>query len=265
MRLRGIIKHFLHGSKWMYSGGFPYFTQEIFFPRGSQLFDRVCDEGVFEYDTVRLLRSLASPGTTYFDVGANIGLLAVPVLQSNAEVHVISIEASPDTIGYLRRTQQNSSFRDRWSIVECAVGSAQQSVRFFVSAPKNGAYDGLRDTGRGDAKRDVTVEMRTLDSIWRDAGMPTVSVVKIDVEGGESEVLLGASSLISRDRPALIIEWNEVNLKAYGIEPDYLLRLCDELGYFVQEVPKMYRIDREELLKIAMSETETFLLLPNKA
>lgn len=262
MRLRGWLKLLLNGVRPFYRGSFTYFGEAVHFPFGSHLFKRVCEEGIFEYGTVRTLRALARPGTTYFDVGANIGLLAVPVLETNPEVRVISIEASPETVSYLRRTRERSSFQDRWSVVECAVGSSSRTVAFFASSPKDAAFDGLRDTGRGDTRRQVEVTMQTLDQVWKDAGAPKVSVIKMDVEGAESDVLAGASELIARDRPAIVLEWNAQNLRAYEIAPNQLLKTSRRTKYSIHALPKLFEVDSEDLLHIAMTETETFLLLP---
>ena len=50
--------------------------------------------------------------------------------------------------------------------------------------------------------------MVTLDEVFPD-GAPEVSLIKVDVEGGEADVLAGARRLIGRDSPALILEVND--------------------------------------------------------
>ena len=47
--------------------------------------------------------------------------------------------------------------------------------------------------------------MTTLDELWKGLGRPTVSVVKIDVEGSEVSVLRGASALLSAG-PVVMVE-----------------------------------------------------------
>lgn len=265
MRLRGRLKRIVYGTKPFYRGSFPYFEHQVHFPLGSHLFERVCHEGIYEHQTLELLLRLLGQAETYIDVGANIGLLSVPILMQRPEVRVISLEASPETLGYLRATRDNSPYLDRWSIVGCAAGASSGSTTFWAARPENGAFDGLKNTGRGGDGRTVVVDIRTLDEIWRDNGAPKVSLVKIDVEGGEAGVIQGARSLIERDRPVFVIEWSWLNLPAYGIEPSHLLKLCREIGYQAYAFPGLIEVGTTTILRLAMSTTETFLLVPADA
>jgi FkbM family methyltransferase len=52
---------------------------------------------------------MAKPDTTVFDVGANIGLMAIPLLTHVPECRVISFEPSENSVPYLRKTIEGSS------------------------------------------------------------------------------------------------------------------------------------------------------------
>ncbi len=262
MRLRGKLKQIAYGVRPFYRGTFPYFDHDVHFPFGSHMFDRVCDDGIYEQETLELISCLIGQEGTYIDIGANIGLLSIPVLMRQPGARVISVEASPDTLRFLERTRDASSHRKRWAVFGCAVGRSCGVVTFWAAQPKNGAFDGLRDTGRGGTKQAVTVKMRPLDDIWEEAGKPQVSVVKIDVEGAEADVIAGARALIERDRPSLVIEWSGQNLPSYGVEPRYLLEVCRKIGYRVYAYPGLFKVTEEAILRAAMMRTETFLLLP---
>jgi hypothetical protein len=56
------------------------------FRLGQLLFERACAEGIYERDTTYPILALAEPETTYFDIGANIELLSVPVLATRPSV-----------------------------------------------------------------------------------------------------------------------------------------------------------------------------------
>jgi FkbM family methyltransferase len=261
MRLRGRIKKLVYGTRPFYRGAFPYFEQQVHFPRGSHIFENACHQGIYEQNTLQLLLHLIGQSGTYIDIGANIGLLSVPVLARRPEVKVISIEASPTTLSFLKATRDASPHRDRWSIVGSAVGEAAGSTTFWAARPENGAFDGLKNTGRGGEGRTVVVDVLPLDDIWRSAGSPKVSVVKVDVEGGETGVMRGSRALIERDGPAFVIEWSRANLPAYGIEPGYLLTICRDIGYRAYAIPGLIEIGSETTLRLAMFSTETFVLV----
>src|SRR3954468_2666185 len=104
MSLRKRLKVLAYGSTPGVRGAFPYFGCKVYFPRGSIAFLAACDQGVYEAQNVRLINSLIRPGSTFLDIGANIGLMALPVLHANPDARVTSFEASSNVIPYLART-----------------------------------------------------------------------------------------------------------------------------------------------------------------
>jgi FkbM family methyltransferase len=262
MRARALAKRLLFGAAPFFRGRFRYYGHVVHFPLGSHTFERACDEGIYEREVTNLILALVEPGTAYFDVGANIGLLSVPVLSVCPSVKVVSIEPGPDTLPFLLRTRLAAQRSGGWTIIGAAVAAQAGEAEFWSSGRGMGAFDGLRDTGRGGPKRAVRVAVRTLDDIWREEGCPPVSVVKIDIEGGEYQALQGARELISHARPILILEWTDKNLAAYGIKADQLLSLCGQLGYVPYACPNLMPVGTKVLLKMAMTQTETFILVP---
>ena len=101
MKLRLLAKKLLFGHVPLIRRSFLYYGHRVYFPSGSHLFERFCEEGGYEQEVINLILSLVEPETTYIDVGANIGLLSVPVLATRPRVNVISIEASPETLPFL--------------------------------------------------------------------------------------------------------------------------------------------------------------------
>jgi FkbM family methyltransferase len=261
MRLRGFAKKVLFGYAPFVRGRFKYYGHTVHFPPGCGIFKGACAQGIYERDTLDLILSLVRPGTTYFDVGTNIGLLSVPVLSVQPSVNVVSMEGSPDILPFLTRTYQDSG-RENWKVFGTAVGAASGEVEFWTGVVATSAFDGLRDTGRGGPKRCVRVPIRTLDDVWRECDFPTVSVVKMDIEGGEVFALEGAKDLIFANKPTFIIEWFEENLRPYGIDPSKLLEVSADIDYEIYAVPRLILVDKVEILRIAMSQTWTFALVP---
>ena len=261
MRLRGKLKQIAYGRRPFYRGTFPYFDHDVHFPFRSHLFDRACAEGIYEQEILELISCFIGQAGTYIDIGANIGLMSIPVLMRRPDVHVISVEASPETLRLLEKTRDASPHRARWAVFGCAVGRSIGIATYWAAQPENSAFDGIKDTGRGGAKQSVTVKMRTVDDLWQEAGRPVVSIAKIDVEGGEVDVIAGARTLIERDRPALVIEWNRQNLQAYGVEHGKILEVCREIGYRLFAYPGLFEVSEEAILRVAMMQTETFLLV----
>jgi FkbM family methyltransferase len=265
MRIRGHLKRLRYGTFPGFSGSFPYFGTQLYFPEQSHLFLRTCEEGIYEMPLVSLLWKMIQPGTTYLDVGANIGLLSVPILKSFSDCKVISFEPSPNALPYLQRTHAASPWKDRWTVVGAAAGTEVREVAFCVSEASNGAFDGLISTGRVPSAGTVSVPMTTVDRVWSDHGCPKVSVMKIDVEGFEIDVLRGAAECISSTKPIILLEWCRANLAASQVPAGKLIEFAEANSYAVFTIDALMPVDTEAALWLQMTMgIENFLLIPKK-
>ncbi len=232
----------------------------VYFPRNSIIYQKALHKKTYEKENIETILNLLSDNSFYFDVGANIGLMAIPILKSIASCTVISFEPSPNSASYLKQTLKASIFKDRWFVVEEAVGSEVGNLEFCFSSKNLGAYDGFIHTGRMPLKNKITVPVTTVDSQWKKQGKPTVSVIKIDVEGAEMEVLKGAIECLEQEHPSILVEWNMKNLQAYGCSPDELICFADKYNYQIYSIPNFNLINNPDQLIETMEQTESFLL-----
>src|SRR2546426_12926 len=80
-------------------GRFTYYRTRVYFPKGSTIFRWSCEQGgIYEPEVTAWLCRLAQPGKTFVDVGANIGLTSIPVLETVCHARVISFEPSPGSL-----------------------------------------------------------------------------------------------------------------------------------------------------------------------
>jgi uncharacterized protein (UPF0276 family) len=87
----------------------------------------------------------------------------------------------------------------------------------------------------------------------------------MDIEGGEYMALRGALELITCTRPIIFLEWNELNLKAYGMTSHELVQLAERIGYAIHAIPSLATVGSPEMLKLAMAQTESFVMVPLEA
>jgi FkbM family methyltransferase len=263
--------------RWLYSrcpglaGSFPYFGTKIYFPPGSLIFSMVMNSGIFEYDNYVLIRQWIRPNSTYFDVGSNIGVMAIPFLKENPTCFVASFEPSPLTYSFLQRTHADSGYAERWRVSKKALSDRKGVSQFTLSMPGLEAFDGFRPTGRVPARETVSVEVGTLDDEWEALGCPAVSVIKCDVEGAEIQVLRGAARCLKEQRPAVITEWNATNIQAYDCPTDAILNFASSMDYRVfsissnsHAVPSLLEINhRDQLEGLQALGMDNVCLLPN--
>jgi FkbM family methyltransferase len=182
-----------------------------------------------EATEVEQLRPFVRPGTTVIDVGANIGFF---VLRFAAWVSppgkVIAIEPEQGNLDRLERALRR---HDRAGIVDVLKGVAADSdgTLNIVINPHHPADHRLGAQG-------VPVAAFTLDRIMSDRDWPSVSLVKIDVQGAEMRVLKGAAELLRRYRPVLYIEIDDAALSESGTSAKALVDHLSGLGYEMFEL-----------------------------
>jgi FkbM family methyltransferase len=161
--------------------------------------------GGFEVGESQLLRELALPDTTAVDVGANVGLLSIPLSDSvGNRGRVWAFEPIHATADRLRGNLTLNNITNV-EVFELAVTDAESEA--VLNVADDPAYHSLAVVyeGRGTGQQ-ITVRTTKLDSIWIERGAPAVSVIKVDTEGTEAAVVSGASALIEACRPVLVVE-----------------------------------------------------------
>jgi FkbM family methyltransferase len=163
--------------------------------------------GGFEVAETRRLCAGARSGTCVIDVGANVGIFTVSLGSAlRTKGTVWACEPLPSNV---ERLQENLRLNDlnNVDVHPLALGNRKGEVTFHLS--DDPAFHSIVAVAqRRDSGRTVTVKMDRLDNIWHEAGCPAVSLIKIDVEGAELQVLEGAQELIATNRPELMLEAN---------------------------------------------------------
>jgi FkbM family methyltransferase len=246
-----------------------YFDTQINHPRGDVLIHRTLNEGIFENDVVKTIRKFLRPDSVYFDVGSNVGLLAVPFLRDN-RLQVHSFEPSPLTLRYLRKTIQHANCQN-WHLHEFALGAFDGDASFLLGGEHETAFAGLRSTGRTASETQVMVRMRTLDSLWRELGQPSVSVIKIDIEGGEIDAFRGGFDCIGSTLPAIVVEIDPLNFPNYSQTAESIYQFIQSMGYEIYQIPDYtrdkphyHRITSPADLLVNLSVNINYLLISGK-
>jgi FkbM family methyltransferase len=223
----------------------------------------VLQNGAYESEINELLKRSVLNGTTVFDVGANIGLSAIPLLTACERSQILSYEASPAVLPYLRRTHNYSRYRNRWEIVPKAVTKESgDAISFTIHAQGGDVFDGIRYTGRGERISSVQVPTTCIDDEWSQRGTPPVSLIKVDVEGGELDVLRGARKCITNCRPVIVSEWSPKNFGVYNVDACSMLELAKEIEYSVFIIPTLTPAGAGRLFEYQIALHENLLLFP---
>jgi len=169
-----------------------------------------------------LLRFLVDPDKDSIDVGANLGLFTFFLARYSRHVH--AFEPNPYPLRTLRSViDANVTLR------QMAVGDVTGEVELMV--PKG--RKGWSSNGASLAKQmsgpavGVKVPCTRID----DLGLSNIGFIKVDVEGHEKAVLLGAQNTIARDRPRLFIENEHSHIGDKSADVFELLKDMDYEGF----------------------------------
>lgn len=176
---------------------------------------------------IDLLTSLLDPDDIVIDVGANLGLVTVPLARAVPRGRVLAFE--PQRIlyyGLCGNIVLNACANVYAS--HAAVGDRDGWIEvpefdFDRDTMRNYGATSLLD-GHAGVPRSRTMIVRLDTAVPDDLPRP-IRLIKVDAEGMERQVLQGAAKVVERDRPFLFLECNE---RARG---GALLRLVQELGY----------------------------------
>jgi FkbM family methyltransferase len=166
-------------------------------------------------------------GGVFIDVGAHVGKYTVLVSKIvGPDGMVIALEPNPENFKALKRNIKLNNLRN---VVAYNVAASNKTgpLKFFAG-DDSACFSVENRYSRGT----VTVKAQLLDEIVNELNLNRVDLVKIDVEGGEYEVLLGLEETLRIFRPKVILEvWME-NI-------DRVAAFFDRLGYNIKALSEV--------------------------
>jgi FkbM family methyltransferase len=150
-----------------------------------------------------------SPGDLFVDVGANLGyysLLAAALVGPHGRV--VAFEPNPAVRSRLVEHVALNAQQRVITVWAAALGARDAAATLYV--PARAAESGLASLHLTPALIDrspsaVSVSLKRLDSCVSAAALGAARVMKLDVEGGETDVLAGATAWLSSSPPAHIL------------------------------------------------------------
>jgi FkbM family methyltransferase len=169
----------------------------------------------YEPDVWNWLKQRTVPGSIILDVGAQFGLYSMLAARHiGANGRIFAFEPSPDTVAVLGRHLKNNRMSDRVEIVQAAVGPEEGEVTFYMAGthPSNT----LAPTTVDPVKlTPVKVKAITVDGFCRQRQLkPTI--LKIDVEGWELQVLRGATEVVQDPGLTICVEMHPYAWESAG-------------------------------------------------
>lgn len=198
------------------------------------------------------------------DIGASVGSFAMSFSAMAPKGQHFAFEPVPASFATL---SERATKRGNLTLHNAAVGAKAATMSFMVG--DDTGLSGFKTTGMmldrtGNPGTQIQVDVLAID----DLALPKVDMVKIDVEGAELEVLKGARTTFSKDRPWVVFEHTDHSL-AYDENgtSGAIFDLATEMGLAVSTLDfalgELPPLDRDTFIKAAANRWfEYFALQP---
>jgi FkbM family methyltransferase len=152
----------------------------------------------FEKEPAFLARWLR-PGMSAIDVGANLGTYSLPMARLvGPDGHVFCYEPASETLRLLRSSKKKNR-ANNLHIVAAALSNGEREGHLVLGASSE--LNTLAGSGPGES-----VRITTLDAEDKARNWGAIDFIKIDAEGEEERILLGANSFFAKRSPLVMFE-----------------------------------------------------------
>lgn len=141
------------------------------------------------------------------DVGANVGQFSVAASKLFELDNIFPIEPDPRVA---KKLSKNVGPKITRNVHICAIGAAVGEVDFHVNADSQVSsmlplgVDRIKGYPASRIIEKITVPLTTLDALFANEALPKPILLKIDVQGFEDQVILGAKGLLTKVKWVLI-------------------------------------------------------------
>ena len=192
----------------------------------------------YEPGTVEFLARLWPKGEPFFDIGANIGLISIPLLLLRGGERAWCIEAVDENRKGLEANLRLNGLEDRAAVVGAAVGECEKMVDIQIARDlKSGEGTGTANilaAGSTYACERIPLKVVTLDGLVCAGRLPgACGLIKIDTDGYDLFALMGAKALLRDARPVVYGEFHERCLGWHGQSLGDVQAYLEPLGYRV--------------------------------
>ncbi|MGQ0679418.1 MAG: FkbM family methyltransferase [Actinomycetota bacterium] len=198
-------------------------------------------EGTNELPVQFALRSHLQSGGVFYDIGSNVGFFALIAARLVGRAgHVYAFEPVPLNAACIRANSARNHLPNL-EVVEVAVAGTSGRQLLQLSAHPGGAILAAVGTAP-DALETLEVEAATLDDLIASGRIQPPTMVKIDVEGAELDVLSGMAATIRSHGPAVICELDDRNQAILERKCHTVASVLNTHGYQVSRLEVSYRL-----------------------
>lgn len=185
-------------------------------------------DATYEPLITRLLISFGSTSRVFLDVGSNIGFYCALLAKSFPALVVHGVEPNPELWNRWEKNQEINALKGRCVLHRAGLATIDEDIAFYVPLVTGSGGGSRKVLHPEEPQKEITVSLRKPDSL---ALPEDLSLVKIDVEGAEYDVIRALESRLSRSKPTIIIELLRKWMAPFNSHPQDVIEILRGLGY----------------------------------
>lgn len=187
-----------------------------------------------EYEVMHNIISNLKKDSLYIDVGANIGDTTI-IASGYTKNKIYAFEPSPVAYPRLLENITLNNLDDQIIAEKIVLSDKAGIVEFAEMETSETSHISVGDRSHQNI---IRVKAVTLDDYAKSHQISKIDLIKIDVEGAEMLVLLGASELLNKHKiKHILVELNSQSSQ-YGYTNSDVIRLLKKYGYKLPKLPK---------------------------
>lgn len=182
----------------------------------------------YDHQTKRVIKKVCNPDSNCIDVGCHRGEIMEWMLKYAPDGKHMGFEPIPVFYNYLIDHFPASIQFHRLALSD---KKGEISFNYVISNPSYSGIKKRKYDRKNELDTKIKVETATLDSVLNKSH--PVDFMKIDVEGAEYAVLLGAAETLKRWKPIIVFEHGKGAADVYGVKPGDVFNFLTEMDYRV--------------------------------
>ncbi len=184
----------------------------------------------YDFQTTQLIRKHLLKDSNCIDIGANMGHILMEIVAAAPKGHHFAFEPIPDLFASLKKKYSKNTTVYNYAL------SAKKGSTTFNYYPGRPAVSGFLERNKliGQEPTLLSVQMERLDDLIPEH--IKIDLIKIDVEGAEYQVLLGAKKVLENNKPIVLFECGLGGADIYGNTPDEIFDLFLACGLGISTI-----------------------------
>ena len=168
---------------------------------------------IYEHNLVNsVLQNIVKQSNVIIDAGANIGCHSISYANFNPNATIYSFEPQKDIFDILETNKK----LNKASNLVCMNKALGHTMRDLYMNPPLQTPDGINYAGTGVGSGGEPTQMITIDSL----DLPGLDFIKMDVQGSEGLVIMGAQKTIDKYSPIILFEHDDTLVKPSDVGLD---------------------------------------------